>query len=165
MKLSDFMTMRLNEQMNNEFLNERIYLALADYFQEMRLDGFVWFMESQAEGEHEHAMRFYEYIHDRLSCTHMGTLEEIMGMPSSPQEAFSQVMTLEQGTTANIYRLIDDACGECDHGTSVFLQWFVTEQIEEENTVDRWLALVNRATSFNDLLEINELLLEEKEDA
>lgn len=164
MKLSEFMTNRLNEQMNNEFLNERIYLALADYFQDWRLDGFVWFMESQAQGEHGHAMKFYEYIHDRLSNTQMRILEAVNGVPASPLDAFQKVMEIEEGTTRNIYQLIDDACGECDHGTSVFLQWFVTEQVEEENTVDRWLALVERATSFNELLEINELLLEEKED-
>ena len=91
-------------------------------------------MRVQADEEHAHAMKIYEYIHDRMGRV---TLAAIAAPPTtwaSPLAVFKEAARHEAKVTGVIHALADQAAAEKDHATGMFLQWFISEQVEEEAT-------------------------------
>ncbi|MBW2095928.1 MAG: ferritin [Deltaproteobacteria bacterium] len=126
----------LNEQHNAELYSGYLYLAMSAWFQSVNLSGFAAWMRVQAQEELVHAMKFYDYIHERGGGV---TLKTIDGPPSeweSPLAAFEGAYAHEQKVTGMINDLVDLAREEHDHATEIFLQWFVTEQVEEEDSAN-----------------------------
>lgn len=126
----------LNEQHNAELYSGYLYLAMSAWFQSINLSGFAAWMRVQAQEELVHAMKFYDYINERGGRV---TLKTIDGPPSdwdSPLAAFEGAYAHEQKVTGMINDLVDLAREEHDHATEIFLQWFVSEQVEEEDSAN-----------------------------
>ena len=122
----------MNEQIKNELFSAYQYLSMAAYCESENLPGFAHWMRMQAREETEHAMKFYNFILDRNGRVVLRGIEEPLVDFGSPLEVFEQALEHEQKVTAMINDLYGLAVGENDYASQTFLQWFVTEQIEEE---------------------------------
>jgi ferritin len=122
----------LNGQLNAELYSSYLYLSMSAHFQSLNLAGFANWMRVQAQEEMVHAMKFYDFINGRGGRV---TLAAVEGPPTeweSPLAAFEAALRHEQKVTGLINALVSLAAGEQDYATNIFLQWFVTEQVEEE---------------------------------
>jgi ferritin len=127
----------MNEQMKNEFYAAYQYLSMAAYCESENLPGFAHWMRTQAREETEHAMKFYDFILDRNGRVVLQAIEGPVVEFGSPLEVFERALEHEQKVTAMINDLYGLAVKENDYASQTFLQWFVTEQVEEEkNTGD-----------------------------
>lgn len=133
--ISKEMEQRLNEHMNLEFYSYYQYLAITAYFDSLSLKGFARWFATQAEEEREHAMKFYRYMLDVDATVSLLPIQQPVDKFGSPLEAFEQSLAHERKVTAAINHLVGSALKENDYATHVFLQWFLTEQIEEEAIV------------------------------
>lgn len=122
----------MNEQIKNEFFSAYQYLSMAAYCESENLPGFANWMRMQAREETEHAMKFYNFILDRNGRVVLRGIEEPLVDFGSPLEVFERALEHEQRVTAMINDLYGLAVGENDYASQTFLQWFVTEQVEEE---------------------------------
>ncbi len=122
----------MNEQINNEFYSAYQYLAMAAYCESVNLPGFAQWMRTQSQEETEHAMKFYDFILDRNGRVVLQAIEGPVIEFGSPLEVFEQALEQEQKVTAMINDLYGLAIEESDYASQAFLQWFVTEQVEEE---------------------------------
>jgi ferritin len=122
----------LNEQINAELYSSYLYLAMAADFQAKNLKGFAKWMEVQAKEEAGHAQRIYEFLVDRGGRIALKAIAAPPGEWKSPLAAFEDSYAHEQKVTGLIHKLADLAAAEGDHAAAVMLQWFVTEQVEEE---------------------------------
>lgn len=124
----------LNAQFNAELFSSYLYLSMNAYFRSINLDGFANWMYQQAKEELIHAMKFYDFINQRGGRV---TPAAVAAPPSnweSPLEVFEETLAHEQKVTGLINDLVDIANEAHDHATQIFLQWFVTEQVEEEES-------------------------------
>ena len=134
--ISKKMQEALNGQLNAELYSSYLYLSMAAYFQDLNMAGFANWMRVQAQEEDMHAMKFYNFINERGGRV---LLKPIEGPPTewdSPLSAFEAVLEHEQKVTGLINDLVELALAEHDHATNIFLQWFVTEQVEEEDSAN-----------------------------
>ncbi len=134
--LNEKMQAALNGQLNAELYSSYLYLSMSAYFQSMSLDGFANWMRIQAQEELVHTMKFYDYIGERDAKV---TLTAVEGPPTewdSPAAAFAHVYKHEQKVTSLINQLVNLAIEEKDHACNNFLQWFVSEQVEEESSAN-----------------------------
>ncbi len=122
----------MNEQMKNEFYAAYQYLSMAAYCESENLPGFAHWMRTQAREETEHAMKFYDFILDRNGRVVLRAIDEPVVEFGSPLEVFERALEHEQRVTAMINDLYGLAVRENDYASQTFLQWFVTEQVEEE---------------------------------
>ena len=130
--ISKIMEKALNEQINKEMYSAYLYLSMSSHTTHIGLDGFAnWFMVQYKE-EMEHAMRIYNYLNDQGSKVHLKKIDEPPTTFKDPMDMFKKTLEHEQFITKSINDLMDLAVKEKDHATQIFLQWFVTEQIEEE---------------------------------
>lgn len=122
----------LNEQINNEIFSAYLYLSMSAHSTYLGLKGFAnWFM-IQYQEEMEHAMKFYDYINDRGGKVILLPVKQPDSEFDSPMDMFQKTLAHEQFITKCINDLVDLAIEEKDHATQILLQWYVTEQIEEE---------------------------------
>ena len=148
--ISEKMQEALNGQLNAELYSSYLYLSMAAYFQDLNMPGFANWMRVQAQEEDSHAMKFYNFINERGGRV---ILKSIDGPPTewdSPLAAFEAVLEHEQKVTGLINDLVELALAEHDHATNIFLQWFVTEQVEEEdsaNDVIQQIKMIGEAKS------------------
>jgi ferritin len=132
--LSEKVEKALNDQFNAELYSSYLYLSMNAYFKSTNLDGFANWMYQQAIEEMIHAMKFYDFINQRGGRV---TPAAIAAPPSeweSPLAVFEDTLSHEQKVTGLINDLVDTASEAHDHATQIFLQWFVTEQVEEEES-------------------------------
>lgn len=122
----------LNEQLNEEFFSWYTYLAMSSYFKTLNLDGFSRWMSKQAQREMMHAMKIYEFLHEREGGIMFRQINEPPPEWDSPLAAAELAYLHEQEASGRIDRLVDLAMSDHAHATSTFLQWFVNEQVEEE---------------------------------
>jgi ferritin len=133
------MEQALNKQLNAELYSAYLYLSMAAYFYALNLNGFANWMTVQNQEETSHAMKFYSYINERGGRI---ALAQIDGPPTawnSPLEVFQETLKHEEKVTSLINDLVDLAITERDHAANAFLQWFVTEQVEEEASANEIL--------------------------
>jgi len=129
----------LNDQINAEMYSAYLYLAMSAYFQSTNLSGFANWMKIQAQEEMVHAMKFYDYINERGGRVALQDIEAPPKDWDSPLDVFDATLLHEQKVTSLINTLVDIAMEERDHATNIFLQWFVSEQVEEEDTANEML--------------------------
>ena len=125
-----------NEQINAEIYSSYLYLSMAAYFDSINLNGFASWMRVQAQEELVHSMKFFDFINERGGVV---VLKAIAGPPTrweSPLAAFQEAFKHEQKVSSLINNLVDLSLEERDHASNAFLQWFVTEQVEEEASAD-----------------------------
>ncbi|MDD5088759.1 MAG: ferritin [bacterium] len=129
----------LNKQVQAELYSSYLYLSMAAYSDRKNWKGFANWMRVQAAEENEHAMKIFDYL---LEIGEKVTLLAIEKPPTdfgTPKEMMSAVLEHEQKVTAMIHKLYELAIAEKDYRSQIMLQWFVTEQIEEEAQVQEIL--------------------------
>ncbi len=133
--LTEKMQKALNGQMNAELYSSYLYLSMNAYFKSVNLDGFANWMYYQAQEELEHAMKFYDFICQRGGRVQLAQIEAPPSEWNSPLAVFEDTLAHEQKVTGLINDLVEIANEERDHASQIFLQWFVSEQVEEEDSV------------------------------
>lgn len=141
--ISDGMQQKLNEQVQKEFYSAYLYLSMEAYLTSLNLNGFANFFRVQAQEERDHAMMFFNYINHVGGRVTLGKIDAPKSDFESLEEVFRMALQHEQFVTKSIYSIVDLALEEKDHKTNSFLQWFVTEQAEEEATADGNLKKLN----------------------
>lgn len=134
--ISKKMEHELNEQVNKEFYSAYMYLAMSAYCNTIGLPGFSHWMRMQYEEESLHVTKMYDYILDQGGQIHLKTIEEPAKEFGTPIEIFEQTLEHEQFVTKSIHNIMNLAVEEKDYATQTFLQWYVTEQVEEESNVN-----------------------------
>jgi ferritin len=134
----------LNEQLNAELYSSYLYLSMSAYFEAANLPGFAHWMRVQAREEEGHGMKFYEHIVDRLGRVKLQAVECPPAEWDSPLAAFEAALEHERLVTGRIDDLVKLACKEVDNAAAAFLQWFVTEQVEEEAQADKVVRQLER---------------------
>lgn len=124
----------INTQITREMYSSNLYLAMAAYYHSINLNGFAHWMRLQAQEEMTHALKFFDYLLDRGGTVKIGEISSVQSTWKGPLEAFEAALHHEENITARINELADLAIKESDHATSILLQWFITEQVEEEAT-------------------------------
>ena len=122
----------INKQINAELYSSYLYLSMSAYFSLINLAGFANWMRIQAQEELTHAMKFYDYINERGGKVILTKIEQPKSEWKSAMEAFEDTYSHECVVTGLINDLVNLAIEEKDHSSNAFLQWFVTEQVEEE---------------------------------
>lgn len=122
----------LNAQVKNEFFSANVYLAMVAWFEDQGLPGFAAWMRAQYAEELAHGLKIFDFILDRDGKV----VIEAIGAPpreyDSPLAAFEAAYDQEKSVSKMIDDLYELATQEGDHATKVMLQWFITEQVEEE---------------------------------
>lgn len=130
-------TKLLNEQINKELYSAYLYLDMSNYYNLKNLNGFSNWFKVQAQEERDHALLFMTYLQNNNEEI---KLTSING-PDKNYRDFKAPLTAalehERLVTASIYNIYEEASKQKDFRTQQFLNWFVTEQGEEEkNTED-----------------------------
>lgn len=143
--LSKAMVAALNNQIHVELESSYIYLAMAAFAEATNYPGVARWLRAQAQEEMAHALKFYDYVHDR------GGRVLLQAIPQPPADfgslvgLFDAVLEHEQTITGRIHRLYELAMAEKDYGSIPLLQWFLTEQVEEEKTAENVLRMLRLA--------------------
>jgi ferritin len=132
--LGDPIETALNEQINAELYSEYLYLSMAAFYEDEGLPGFASWMRSQADEEHAHAMRIYDFVHERDGRVRLDSIDSPPTEWAGPAAAFEAAYEHEVEITGLIDDLVALARQENDNATENMLQWFVAEQVEEEAT-------------------------------
>jgi ferritin len=122
----------INEQINKELYSSYLYLSMAAYFENQNLPGFARWMHVQEGEEREHAMKLYEFLVDRGGRVVLKPIAAPESEWKGSLELFKQVAAHEAAVTASIHNLYEVALKEKDYPAQAMLQWFITEQVEEE---------------------------------
>lgn len=139
MSISANIRQRFNEQIQKEFYSEYLYISMEAYFKHISLDGFANYFHVQALEERDHAMMFFNYILETGGNVVLLQIDKPKNDFASPIEVFQQSLNHEKIVTKSIHSLVDASQEEKDYTAIAFLQWFITEQREEEANMDRVL--------------------------
>ncbi|MCX7921539.1 MAG: ferritin [Clostridia bacterium] len=134
--VSEKVQKKLNEQIQKEFYSAYLYLSMEAYLASRNLNGFANFFRVQAQEERDHAMMFFNYVNKVGGKVELGQIDAPKGDFESLEEVFKMALEHEQFVTKSIYSIVDLAQEEKDHKTNAFVQWFVNEQAEEEETAE-----------------------------
>jgi ferritin len=134
--LSDRMRDVLNDQVHAELYSAYLYLSMAAYFDSQDMHGMARWMRAQFAEEQKHAMKLYDYVVERGGRVTMKAIEGPQIEWPSPLAVFEAVYAHEQKVTGMINGLVAVARQEGDRAAEDFLQWFVKEQEEEEESAD-----------------------------
>jgi ferritin len=134
--LNKEMEKALNVQVNAEMYSAYLYLSMSAYFQSKSLSGFASWMRVQAQEEMVHAMKIYDFVNERGGRVILEPIEAPPKDWDSPLATFEAVYEHEQKVTGLINELVELALEKHDHATNIFLQWFVSEQVEEEDSAN-----------------------------
>jgi ferritin len=122
----------INEQMKHEIQSAYLYLAMSAYCESKNLPGTATWLRIQWQEELSHAMKLFAYVNSRGGRAVLKAIEQPPTEYDSPREIFKQVLSHEQKVTGLINKLYETAIKEGDYATQVELQWFISEQVEEE---------------------------------
>ena len=146
----------INEQIGYEFSASLQYYAIAAHFAAEALPQLSSHFFKQAEEEKEHALRFIKYVVDAGGRVVIPAIDAPQGNFASPEQAVKLSLDQEVKVTHQINALVELARSQNDYITINFLQWFLTEQLEEVSSMDNLLKIVQRAG--NNLLQADEYL-------
>lgn len=130
----------LNEQINKEIFSSNLYLSMCSYFLDKELDGFANFFRVQAQEELFHANKQFDYVHNVGGKVSMMAIDAPETNFKSIVHVFELTLKHEQLVSKSINNLVKNALAESDFATHAFLQWFITEQVEEEANVNNLLS-------------------------
>lgn len=148
--VTEQMQERLNRHFSEEYYSSYLYLAMSAYCSSIDMNGFAHWFRLQAQEEHYHAMKFYDYILSQGGNIVLFPIQEPKVDCSSLINVVEKSLTHEQYVTKLISELMDYAMSENDHATRIFLQWFITEQVEEEGSVRDILSKLKRIEDSNE---------------
>lgn len=132
MKINSKVEKAINNQINKELYSSYLYLAMAAYFESVNLRGFAHWVRLQAKEEDAHAMKFYGYLFDRGGRVILSAIDAPPAEWKSAFDVFSQIYAHEVKVTGYINDVLKTARQENDSATETMLDWFITEQVEEE---------------------------------
>jgi len=135
--ISKKMTAALNDQINKELYSAYLYVGMSAFSERKGMPGIANWLGVQTQEELSHVQKFYQYILRQGSTVALEAIDKPSFKGETALELFEQVLEHEKLVTASINNLVDIAVKERDHATEVFLQWFVNEQVEEEENVCR----------------------------
>jgi ferritin len=130
--LSERLQQALNQRMTREFEAAQLYLAMSGYFAERSLEGFARWMRVQSEEEQTHGLRLFDLILARGGHIALGELAAPEASYTSAVDVAKRGLAREQEVSADFHRIYEIAAEERDFTTQIQLQWFLTEQVEEE---------------------------------
>ena len=137
----------LNEQINKEFYSGYLYLSMSAHLKELGLNGFAKWTKTQAKEEVEHGLKIFDYL---INCNSFVTLKQIR----TPEFEFKGILSIfnhiyehEQCITRAVMTIAQKAEEENDRTTLNFMDWFISEQIEEEDAVKN---IIKRLELFGD---------------
>jgi len=130
--LSKTMQDAINEQIQKEYHSSYLYLAMAAYCEASNLPGSAQWMRIQSKEELSHALKLFEHMVDRGGRVTLQAIPQPPAEYKSALDVFEKVSAHEQLVTASIHKLYALALKENDYAAQIMLQWFVTEQVEEE---------------------------------
>ncbi len=135
----------LNEQINKELYSSYLYLAMSAYCEANSLPGSAVWTKVQAQEEHGHAMKLFAYMNDQAAQVVLEAIAKPPAKFKGPLDVFEKILEHEKAVTASIHKLYALAGKENDYATQIALQWFITEQVEEEKSatevVNQWKML------------------------
>ncbi len=134
----------LTKQINNELFASYLYLSMSAWFEDQNWPGFAHWMRLQAQEELDHAMKIYDYLNERGVRVILDAVAAPKTTWDSPLEAFKDALNHEKQVTQNFQDLTDLAISLKDHASNIFLQWFVTEQVEEESSTGGIVAILEK---------------------
>ncbi len=134
--ISKSITEALNKRINEELYSSYLYMSMASHSHTLGLKGFANWFEIQAQEEMLHAQKFYHYVLDQGEKVILDAIDKPPSDFKSPIDLFEETLDHENKVTAAINQVVELAAKENDHATSIMLQWFVTEQIEEVATTN-----------------------------
>ena len=122
----------LNDQIKLEFSSAYTYLSMAAFFESENLPGFAHWMTMQYQEETAHALKLFQYVNNRGGRVTLQAIEQPAAAFKSPLDVFEKILAHEQMVSESINKVYELAVKEQDYPTVVELQWFITEQVEEE---------------------------------
>ena len=132
------------DQIKNEWYSEYLYMSMAAWFESANLEGFAHWMYLQASEEHAHGRKMFDFLIDRGVKVVLQAIAQPPADFASPLEVFEKSLEHEQKVTGLINAIADQADKVNDRPTKVFIQWFVSEQVEEEKNASRILDLLKK---------------------
>ena len=135
--ISKTMQAAINDQIKHEFYSSFLYLSMSASFEPRTLPGCAHWMRAQSQEEQEHALKFFDFLNDRGGSVELQALDQPPSEFQSPLDAFQQALDHERKVTSLIHRLYELALKEGDYATQAHLQWFITEQVEEEKNASQ----------------------------
>lgn len=134
----------MNDQIQRELESAHIYLSMAAYFDSVNLPGFAHWMKMQFQEEQAHAFKFYDFVYDRGGQVTLQALGRPPVEFQSPLEALEKTLAHERKITGHINDLYALAVEEKDYPSQILLQWFVSEQVEEEKNAGDIVDMLER---------------------
>ena len=144
--ISKMMQDAINEQIKNEFYSAYLYLSMSAYFEAKNLPGFANWTRVQFAEEQGHALKLYDFVLERGGKVSLMTIDQPPTEWSTNLQVFEQIYAHEQKVTGLIHSLYETALAEKDYAAQMMLQWFITEQVEEEknaSTIVEQLKLID----------------------
>lgn len=141
--LKDKVEKILNRQVEREGYSSNLYLAMASWAETQGYSGVAQWLYAQAEEEREHMLKFIEYINERDSQAVIPAFEQPPKTYENLKSLFEQVLEHEKFVSASINEIVGLCIEEKDYTTHNWIQWFVTEQIEEESSAKEILDKLN----------------------
>ena len=145
MKMSEKLAEAFSEQVTLELSSSVAYLQMSAWFDSIDLPGMASWMRTQSEEERLHALRFMDFVLDRGNKLVIGERAKPKSEFDSPKGVFEAALAQEQLTTNSIRNLYLRASDEKDVESYPLLDWFLTEQVEEESTVQKILGQLGHA--------------------
>jgi len=130
--LSKAVQSAINDQINAELYSAYLYLSMSAFCLATNRPGSAGWMRVQAQEELGHAMKFFGYVNDRGGRAVLKAVAQPPAEFKSLLDIFQQALGHEEEVTRKIHKLYEIASKENDYATQVELQWFITEQVEEE---------------------------------
>lgn len=150
--LSQKMVDALNQQINKEINSAYLYASMEAWFLKSSLDGFANWMKIQTQEELKHARKIYDFIIERNNSVKLLMIEQPQNEWKNLEDVFEQSLEHEKYITSEINNLYKIANEENDIATMVFLQWFVSEQIEEEDSIRKILDKIKMTECTGDAI-------------
>lgn len=132
------------DQIKNEWYSAYLYISMAAYFELENLEGFAHWMKKQAAEEQVHGQKMFDFLLDRGVKVVLQAIPQPPADFASPLEVFEKSLEHEKKVTSLIHAIADMSEKVNDHPSKVFIQWFVTEQVEEEKNASRVVDLLKK---------------------
>ena len=135
MDISDKLHEAINKHINAELYSAYLYLSMSAYCDGISLPGFAHWLRAQHAEELSHAFKLFDFLNDRGGRVELQAIAKPPGAFDSPLDVMEQTLAHEQEVTSLIHRLYELAVEQSDYPAQILLQWFISEQVEEEKNV------------------------------
>lgn len=130
--LSNKIESALNKQIESEAMSSQLYLAMASWAETKGYGGSAKFLYAHSDEERQHMLKLFQYVNERSGHAVVPSLKQPPKTFNSLSEVFNQILKHEVAVSSEINKLVDTCLSEKDYTTNNFLQWYVSEQVEEE---------------------------------